>query len=65
MKEYQRLGVRLALLINPKHQQVEIYRPGQEPEILEYPQSLVENLPLAIDCSQVMPGFILDMSKVW
>ena len=52
MKEYQRLGVRLALLINPKHQQVEIYRPGQEPEILEYPQSLVENLPLAIDYSK-------------
>ena len=57
MKEYQRLGVRLALLINPKHRQVEIYQPEQERKILESPQS--------IDCNEVMPGFILDMSKVW
>ena len=57
MKEYQRLGVRLALLINPKHQQVEIYRPGQEVEILEAPAS--------IDCSEVMPEFILNLAKIW
>ncbi len=57
MKEYQRLGVKLGLLINPQHQQVEIYRPGQEPEILE--------APTEIDCNEVMPGFSLDMSKVW
>jgi Uma2 family endonuclease len=35
MREYQRLGVRLGLLINPKNQQVEIYRSGQEPQLLE------------------------------
>jgi Uma2 family endonuclease len=29
MREYQRLGVRLALLVNPKNQQVEVYRPGK------------------------------------
>jgi Uma2 family endonuclease len=57
MVEYQRLGVRLALLINPKNKEVEIYRPGQELEILEAPKS--------IDCDEVMPGFILDMSRVW
>nr|WP_299492550.1 Uma2 family endonuclease [Acaryochloris sp. IP29b_bin.137] len=28
MQEYQRLGVKLGLLINPKSKQVEIYRPG-------------------------------------
>jgi Uma2 family endonuclease len=57
MREYQRLGVRLALLINPKNQQVEIYRPGQELEILE--------APTEIDCDEVMSGFVLSMSRIW
>jgi Uma2 family endonuclease len=57
MREYQRLGVRLGLLLDPKNQQVEVYRPGQEPEILASPQS--------IDCGEVMPGFILNMSRIW
>jgi Uma2 family endonuclease len=57
MREYQRLGVRLGLLVNPKNKQVEIYRPGQEPEVLESPTE--------IDCNEVMPGFILDMSRIW
>jgi Uma2 family endonuclease len=56
MGEYQRLGVRLGLLINPKNKQLEIYRQGQEPEILESPTS--------IDCSEVMPGFILDLNRI-
>ena len=57
MREYQRLGVRMGLLINPKDKQVEIYRPGQEPEILE---STTE-----IDCGEVMPGFVLSMSRIF
>jgi Uma2 family endonuclease len=57
MEEYRSNGVRLGLLINPKNQQVEIYRSGQEPEILESPTS--------IDCGEVMPGFILSMSEIW
>ena len=57
MEEYRSNGVRLGLLVNPKNQQVEIYRPGQEPEIYESPTS--------IDCGEVMPGFVLDMSKIW
>ena len=56
MAEYQQLGVRLGLFINPQDRQVEIYRPSQEVEILEDPKS--------IDCNQVMPGFILSMSKI-
>jgi Uma2 family endonuclease len=56
MSEYQRLGVRLGLLVNPKNQQVEIYRPGQEPEVLES--------PISIDCNEVMPGFILSMDRI-
>jgi Uma2 family endonuclease len=65
MEEYRSNGVRLGLLIDPKNKQVEIYRPGQELSVLDSPTSLVENLPLAIDCSEVMPGFMLDMSSIW
>jgi Uma2 family endonuclease len=57
MKEYQRLGVKLGLLVDPKSKQVEIYRPGQEAEVLESPAS--------IDCNEVMPGFVLSMSRIW
>jgi Uma2 family endonuclease len=57
MLEYQRVGVRLGLLINPKNKQVEIYRPGQEPEVLES--------PTLIDCGEVMPGFVLSLKKIW
>jgi Uma2 family endonuclease len=57
MMEFQRVGVRFGLLVNPKNQQVEIYRPGQEVEILESPTE--------IDCGEVMPGFVLSMSRIW
>lgn len=57
MLVYQQVGVRMGLLIDPQKKRVEIYRPGQEPEILEAPTS--------IDCNEVMPGFILDMSRIW
>jgi Uma2 family endonuclease len=57
MMEFRRVGVRLGLLVNPKNQQVEIYRPGQEAEILESPTE--------IDCGEVMPGFVLSMSRIW
>ena len=57
MREYQRLGVRLGLLVNPQGQKVEIYRPGRELEILELPES--------IDCNEVMPGFVLSMDRIF
>ena len=57
MKEYQRLGVRLGLLVNPKNQQIEIYRPGQELEVLA--------APTEIDCNEVMPGFVLSLTRIW
>ena len=57
MEEYRASGVRLGLLIDPQKKQVEIYRPGQEPEILVSPTS--------IDCGEVMPGFILSMIEIW
>jgi Uma2 family endonuclease len=57
MEEYRSNGVRLGLLIDPKNKQVEIYRPGLELEICESPRS--------IDCGEVMPGFMLEMSSIW
>ena len=57
MQEYRRLGVKLGLLVNPQDRQVEIYRPEQETEILESPD--------AIDCGEVMPGFVLSMNRIW
>lgn len=57
MQEYRRLGVRLGLLINPKSKQIEVYRPEQEVVVLESPSS--------VDCGEVMPGFVLSMSRIW
>ena len=57
MEEYQRLGVRVGLLISPKNQQVEVYRPGQDAVVLDVPST--------IDCDDVMPGFVLSMSRIW
>jgi len=57
MVEYQRLKTPLGLLINIWDKQVEIYRPGQEPEIVESPAS--------IDCGDIMPGFTLALNEVW
>ena len=57
MEEYQRLGVRVGLLISPKNQQVEVYRPGQDAVVLDVPST--------IDCGDVMPGFVFSMSRIW
>jgi Uma2 family endonuclease len=59
MQEYQRLGVKLGLLIDPRNQQLEIYRPGKSVEILESPALL--------NCEEVMPGFVLDLVRagIW
>jgi Uma2 family endonuclease len=57
MLEYQSLGVRLGLLVNPQDRQVEIYRLGRELERLDSPPS--------ISCENIMPGFTLNMSEIW
>jgi Uma2 family endonuclease len=56
MLEYQRLGVKLGLLINPQDQEVEVYRIGGEVEVIQSPTE--------IDCSEVMTEFTLDLMKV-
>ncbi len=57
MLEYQRLGVRLGLLINPQDKQVEVYRLGRAVETLES--------PISVSCEDVLPGFILNLKKIW
>ena len=57
MLEYQENQVQLGWLINRKNQQVEIYRLGQQVEVL--------NAPSTLSGENILPGFILDLSLVW
>ncbi|KAB8331122.1 Uma2 family endonuclease [Scytonema tolypothrichoides VB-61278] len=57
MQEYMENGCRLGWLINRKKQEVEIYRPEQHVEVLKLPQTL--------SGENVLPGFILNMQKIW
>jgi Uma2 family endonuclease len=57
MLEYQRLGVKLALLINPQDKLVEIYRLDRNTEIFDSPS--------AIDCQPLMAGFKLDLTEIF
>lgn len=54
MREYQAAGVRLGWLIDPQHQQVEIYRPGKDVEI--------RRLPTNLDGEDVLPGLTIDLA---
>ncbi len=57
MREYMDNGTRLGWLINRQQQQVEIYRPHREVEILQSPQTL--------SGKDVLPGFVLDLTTIW
>ncbi|WP_310484278.1 Uma2 family endonuclease [Chamaesiphon sp. VAR_48_metabat_403] len=57
MEEYRSNGVRLGWLINPQKQQVEIYRLGQEVEILVSPTTL--------NGENVLPGLTIDLSSIF
>lgn len=57
MQEYIDNGVHLGWLIDSTTKQVEIYRPGQDVEVVESPATLSEE--------DVLPGFVLDLNKVW
>lgn len=46
-------GLRLGWLINPQDQQVGIYRPGRDVEILQF--------PVTLSGEDVLPGFILSL----
>ena len=57
MLEYRDNGVRLGLLINPQDRIVDIYRIDRAIEVIESGNS--------IDCDDVLPGFSLDLTKIW
>ncbi|MEH2050691.1 Uma2 family endonuclease [Nostoc sp.] len=62
MQEYIENGVRLGWLIDPQ-QQVEIYRPGQEVEVLRR-RSPSETSPTSLLGEDVLPGFVLDLTQI-
>ncbi|MBP0014004.1 MAG: Uma2 family endonuclease [Roseofilum sp. SBFL] len=57
MIEYINNGAQLGWLINRKQRRVEVYRPQQEVEILDNPQTISGEF--------ILPGFILDLSTIW
>jgi Uma2 family endonuclease len=57
MQEYIDNGVLLGWLIDRKNRQVYIYRPGVAVECLGNPAS--------VSGESVLPGFVLDLSKIW
>jgi Uma2 family endonuclease len=63
MQEYIDNGVRLGWLIYPQNQQVEIYRPGQEVEILRR-RSPSETSPTSLSGENVLPGFVLNLAQI-
>ena len=50
-------GVELAWLIDPQRKVVEVYRPGEEPEVHEQPTSMQGSGPVA--------GFELMLERIW
>ena len=58
MQEYmQEPEIQLGLLIDRKNRRVYVYRPGQIEECLENPDT--------VNCDPVLPGFVLNMGKIW
>ena len=57
MREYLANGLRLGWLIDPFARQVYVYRRDAEPQVLDDPD--------AVAGDPVLPGFRLDLSKIW
>ncbi len=57
MQEYIANGALLGWLIDRQNQKVYIYRPNQEAEILDHPES--------VSGDRILPGFMLQMAKIW
>jgi Uma2 family endonuclease len=55
MEEYLDAGIRLGWLINPQQQEVYIYRPEQEVEVVKLPATLLGE--------GVLPGFYLELER--
>ncbi len=57
MREYIENGTKLGWLLDPQHRRVEIYRPGSPVEVRENPAEL--------SGEAVLPGFVLNLGRVW
>jgi Uma2 family endonuclease len=57
MQEYIDNGALLGFLIDRKNRQVYIYRSGVAVECLDNPAT--------VSGDSVLPGFVLDLSKIW
>jgi Uma2 family endonuclease len=57
MQEYLDNGVRLGWLIDRQNRQVTVYRPDHPPEVLE--------APATISGDPVLPGFVMQMARIW
>jgi Uma2 family endonuclease len=57
MREYLENQALLGWLIDRKNRKVEIYRQGQNVEVLDNPTTL--------SGENVLPGFVLDLTEVW
>ena len=57
MEEYISNGALLGWLIEPQERKVFIYRPNQVIQQLDR--------PLSIDAGPELPGFVLDLAKIW
>ncbi len=57
MAEYRDNQARLGWLIDRKNKKVEIYRQGQDVEVLDNPMTL--------SGEDVLRGFVLDLTEVW
>ena len=57
MEEYIDNGVKLGWLINPDKKKVEIYRQGQEKEVLNNPKNL--------SGEDILPDFTLDLTEIF
>lgn len=57
MREYMANNARLGWLIDRKNHRVEIYRQGQDVEVLD--------CPVTLSGEDVLAGFVLDLTEVW
>ncbi len=57
MREYIDNGAKLGWLLDPQQRRVEIYRQGLVVEVLNNPESL--------SGEEVLPGFVLNLRRVW
>ncbi|MEM8641396.1 MAG: Uma2 family endonuclease [Cyanobacteria bacterium P01_G01_bin.54] len=57
MEEYLANGAQLGWLLNPKQRTVTVYRPNAAVEVLKDPAT--------VSGEPVLPGFVLDLKRVW